>query len=193
MGLAATLVAAAPSSAEAVSPNLDPQHTRSAVRLGSLTSLAAQRILLGDKVAAAKFGTDQPIDDPSRERHELDAVAAMAAREGVDTDASVRFFRAQIEANKVVQRGLYALWTEHPGLRPGERPDLGGEVRPRLDQLTTEIVRELKATQEVRAAAGCRELLANSRLSAEVRFRLDALHRRALTIALRPVCACASG
>jgi hypothetical protein len=99
----------------------------------------------------------------------------------------------QIEANKVVQRGLYALWTEHPGLRPGERPDLGGEVRPRLDRITTEIVRELKATQEVRAAAGCRELLADSRLSAEVRFRLDALHRRALTIALWPVCACASG
>jgi hypothetical protein len=53
-------------------------------------------------VAAAKFGTDQPIDDPSRERHELDA---------------------------------------------------------------------------------------NAKLSAEVRFRLDALHRKALTIALRPVCA----
>jgi chorismate mutase-like protein len=112
MGLAATLVVVAPSSAEAVTPNLDPQHTRSAVRLGSLTSLAAQRILLGDKVAAAKFGTDQPIDDPSRERHELDAVAALAAREGVDPDASVRFFRAQIEANKVVQRGLYALWAD---------------------------------------------------------------------------------
>ena len=189
---AAVLAAAAPSSAEAVTPDLDPQHARSAVRsgsLGPLTALAVQRILLGDKVAAAKFGTDQPIDDPVRERQELDAVAAMASRAGVDPDASVRFFRAQIEANKVVQRGLYALWTEHPELRPGERPDLDGEVRPELDQITTEIVRQLKATQEVRAdTAGCRVLLLEAQLAAEVRFRLDALHRKALTVALRTVC-----
>ena len=183
-----------PCSAEAVTPNLDPQPARSpsvrpgsAGALGPLTSLAVQRILLGDKVAAAKFGTDQPIDDPLRERQELDAVAALASREGVDPDASVRFFRAQIEANKVVQRGLYALWTEHPELRPGERPDLG-EVRPELDHLTEEIMRQLKATRDVRAA-GCREALLDAKLSAEIRFRLDALHRAALTVALRPVCA----
>ena len=175
-----------------MTPNLDPQHARTTVRpgsLGPLTALVVQRILLGDEVAAAKFGTDQPIDDPVRERQELGAVAAMASREGVDPDASVRFFLAQIEASKVVQRGLYALWTEHPELRPGERPDLGGEVRPKLDRITTEIVRQLKATQDVRAdPAGCRVLLLEAQPAAEVRFGLDELHRKALRVALRTVC-----
>lgn len=41
-----------------------------------LVDLAAQRVLVGDKVAAAKFGTDQPIDDPAREQQILDSVAA---------------------------------------------------------------------------------------------------------------------
>jgi chorismate mutase len=190
---AAMLVAAVPSSAEAATPNLDPQHAQSAVRpgsLGPLTAVAVQRILLGDKVAAAKFGTGRPIDDPVREQQELDAMAAMASREGVDPDASVRFFRAQIEANKVVQRGLYALWTEHPELRPSERPDLATEVRPELDQITAEIMRQLKATRAVRAdTAGCREMLLEAQSSAELRFGLDALHRKALTVALRSVCA----
>jgi chorismate mutase len=191
---AAMLVAVAPSYAEAATDSQQPV-TQSSIRsgsagaLGPLTDIAVQRILLGDKVAEAKFGTDQPIDDPAREQQELDAVAAMASREGVDPDASVRFFRAQIEANKVVQRGLYDLWTRHPELRPSERPDLATEVRPALDQITTEIIQQLKATQDVRVAAGCRGLLLDAKLSAEVRFGLDALHRKALTVALRPVCA----
>ncbi|WP_221640120.1 chorismate mutase [Actinoallomurus bryophytorum] len=208
---AATLVALAPSSAEAAIPNLDPHSAPSAVRpgsagalgpladiavrpgsagaLGPLADIAVQRILLGDKVAEAKFGTDQPIDDPAREQQELDAVAAMASSEGIDPDASVRFFQAQIEANKVVQRGLYALWTKHPELRPSERPDLATEVRPELDQITTEIIQRLKATQDVRGdTARCRSLLLDAKPSAELRSRLDALHRKALTVALRSVC-----
>jgi len=44
--------------------------------LSDLVALAAQRIGTGDVVAAAKFGTPQAIDDPAREKQELDAVAA---------------------------------------------------------------------------------------------------------------------
>ena len=197
MGTAATatLVAVAPAHAEATAPNLDPPQPVSAVRpgsaaaLGPLTAIALQRILLGDKVAEAKFGTDQPIDDPVREQQELDAVAAMAGRAGLDPDASVRFFQAQIEANKLVQRGLYALWSQHPELRSSERPDLATEVRPKLDRITAEIMQQLKATQDIRKdTVGCRVLLMDAKLSAELHSRLDALHRKALTVALRPVC-----
>ncbi|MFB9833009.1 gamma subclass chorismate mutase AroQ [Actinoallomurus acaciae] len=157
--------------------------------LGPLTSIAVQRILLGDKVAEAKFGTDSPIDDPAREQQELQAVAAMAANAGIDPDASVRFFDAQIEANKVVQRGLYALWTKHPELRPSERPDLTKDVRPKLDQITTEIIEQLKATRDTRKpTATCHLQLLQAQLSTELRARLDALHRRALKTALQPVC-----
>jgi chorismate mutase len=157
--------------------------------LGPLTDIAVRRLLLGDKVAAAKFGTGRPVDDPAREREELGSVAVLARNAGIDPDAGVRFFQAQIEANKMVQRGLHALWAAHPGLRPGERPDLAAEVRPELDRITTEIMRELRATRHVRGATEeCRVLLLRARLAVEPRVRLDTLHREALSVALRPIC-----
>ncbi|MFE0028718.1 hypothetical protein ACFWX1_47535, partial [Amycolatopsis sp. NPDC059021] len=60
-------------SATVAAPASAPAH-RAWGPLGALTDLAVQRILLGDKVAAAKFGTDQPIDDPVREQKVLDSV-----------------------------------------------------------------------------------------------------------------------
>jgi chorismate mutase len=75
-----------------------------------------------------------------------------------------------------------------PNLDP-QRPDLATSVRPKLDQITAEIMRQLKVTQDVRASAGCRVVLLEAQSSAELRFGLDALHRKALTVALRPVCA----
>ncbi|WP_414935532.1 chorismate mutase [Amycolatopsis sp. cmx-11-51] len=67
----------------------------------TLTEPAAQRVRIADKVAAAKFGTPSPIDDPVREQQILDSVAAKAPGLGLDSGGVVRFFRDQIEANKV--------------------------------------------------------------------------------------------
>ncbi|MFI6036147.1 chorismate mutase [Streptomyces sp. NPDC051315] len=57
-------------------------------------------------MAAATWGTDNPIDDPAREQQVLDAVAAQAERAGADPEEVRRIFRDRIEANKIVQRGL---------------------------------------------------------------------------------------
>jgi chorismate mutase len=150
-----------------------------------LADLVSERITLADKVAAAKFGTGQPIDDPDREQLLLDRVRESSPAIELDADLSVRFFRDQIEANKLVQRGLYELWTDHPELRPGERPDLATEVRPELDRLTGCLLRTLKAsvdrrerrpghgTDRIRPGGGSRGA--------------DALHWRALELALRSV------
>jgi chorismate mutase len=158
-------------------------------RLGPLTDLAVQRIMLGDKVAAAKFGTTQPIDDPAREQQVLDTVARMSVELGLDPAVSVGLFRDQIEANKVVQRGLFALWTEHPELAPTERPDLVTEVRPQLDRITRELLQELLETVDVRQPTPrCHAQLTVARVSANVIHRLDGLHRGALRVALGSVC-----
>jgi chorismate mutase len=154
-----------------------------------LTNLAAERILLADKVAAAKFGTTQPIDDPVREQQVLDSVATMSHSIGIDPAVSVQFFRDQIEANKVVQRGLYSKWEAYPELRPTHRPDLSTEVRPQLDQITGEMLQQLRATQAVRnAMPGCHVFLSNAGLSTERGYHLDGLHRASLKVALRSVC-----
>ncbi len=167
-----------------------PQHAAvTPAPLEPLTDLAAQRLLVSDEVAAAKFGTDKPIDDPVREQQELAEVRTRSAELGIDPDSAVAFFQDQIAASKVVQRGLYARWTKHPELRPTHRPDLVTEVRPKLDALTTEILQQLQATQSARRPTpSCRVDLLLSRVYVEVTQPLDHLHRQALRVALPSVC-----
>ncbi|MEV6910340.1 chorismate mutase [Amycolatopsis sp. NPDC051071] len=155
----------------------------------TLTDLAARRVEIADKVAAAKFGTPSPIDDPVREQQILDSVAAKAPGLGLDADGVVRFFRDQIEANKIVQRGLYARWTAHPGSRPPERPDLATEVRPVIDRLNAGLLAELAATSDARARPPCDVRLAVTVRLVDARHDLDRLHSGALGEAVRSACA----
>ncbi|MFC9768281.1 hypothetical protein [Rhodococcus jostii] len=58
--------------------------------LSALVDAAAQHILIADDAAAAKWGTDLPINDPPRERQFLDTVTAMAADKIWTLDSSLR-------------------------------------------------------------------------------------------------------
>ncbi len=157
--------------------------------LGPLTDLVVERLRVGDDVAAAKFGTGSPIDDPAREEQVLNQVRAQAAAIGLDPDAAAAFFRDQITASKVVQRGLFARWTAHPDEAPTTRPDLG-EIRTRLDRLTTDLLARLASTVDIRAErTPCTVQLVLATGSAVVLDRLDALHREALGTAVHSVCA----
>lgn len=156
--------------------------------LGRLTDLVIQRLRVGDEVAAAKFGTGKPIDDPVREGQELAQVRQDAVTLGIDPDATVRFFQDQITASKVVQRGLFALWTERPELAPVVRPDLT-VIRTELDALTTELLGQLVRARDVQRGPLCRVRLAEAKVTGEIFERLDRLHRRALSAALASVCA----
>lgn len=157
-------------------------------RLGPLTDLVIQRLLVGDEVAASKFGTDKPIDDPAREQQELAEVRQSAVALGIDPDAAVAFFRQQISASKVVQRGLFDRWTAHPDQAPTTRPDLN-QIREELDRLTTDLLDALVADQDVLSAGlACRVDLGLAALSGAVVHHLDGLHRRALHVALASTC-----
>lgn len=157
-------------------------------RLGPLTDLVIERLLVSDDVAASKFGTGSPIEDPVREQQVLDQVRRQAGEAGVDPDAAVTFFRDQITASKVVQKGLFARWTAHPEQAPTTRPDLA-QIRARLDRLTTDLLRRLKRTGHVRSKpAACTAQLALATATGAARQHLDALHRRALKTATHSVC-----
>lgn len=160
----------------------------SLVPLAALADLSGQRVQIADKVAAAKFGTTQPIDDPVREQQILDGVAAKAPGLGLDPAEAVEFFRDQIEANKVVQRGLYELWTAHPEQAPTERPDLPTEVRPVIDRLNAGLLDELAATSDTRARPWCGGGLAVAIVATDRRLHLDRLHERALRRSLDSAC-----
>ncbi|WP_285482775.1 chorismate mutase [Amycolatopsis sp. NBRC 101858] len=155
--------------------------------LWQLTDLAAQRVAIADKVAAAKYGTPSPIDDPVREQQIYDSVAARAPELGLDPADAVRFFHAQIEANKVVQRGLYARWDAHPSEAPTTKPDLG-EIRPVIDRLNTGLLTELSTSLAVRKARSCPKRQLVTAGVADVVHRFDLLHARALSEATSATC-----
>ncbi|MZD03750.1 gamma subclass chorismate mutase AroQ, partial [Streptomyces sp. SID5785] len=153
--LAAGLAAAFALGGAALPAAASPAPPPPARGLHDIAALAAERVELADQVAAAKYGTPAPVDDPARERQILDDVARRAAGLGLDSAWAQAVFRDQIEANKQVQRGLYARWDAHPGERPTERPDLAKEVRPALDRITTELLTALRAAAPARTSPSC--------------------------------------
>ncbi|MEU6390431.1 chorismate mutase [Streptomyces sp. NPDC046939] len=156
--------------------------------LGPLTDLVIERLRVSDDVAASKYGTDSPIEDPVREEQVLAQVRRKAEAAGVDPGAATAFFRDQITASKSVQRGLFERWAAHPEEAPTERPDLA-RIRERLDGLTTALLRELKETERVRERpVTCAVRLALAGGSGAAREHLDGLHRQALRTATGSVC-----
>ncbi|MGH3841653.1 MAG: chorismate mutase [Pseudonocardiaceae bacterium] len=153
----------------------------------ALTDVAAQRVQLADTVAAAKWGTDAPINDPAREQVVLDAVAAKSSQLGIDPVVARAVFTDQIEANKAVQYGLYSRWRAHPDQAPTTRPELG-QVRPILDRITDQLLAELKTTAQIRTAPSCAGQLTATRQRVEHTRHLDPLHEDALTRALSSLC-----
>jgi chorismate mutase len=155
--------------------------------LEPLTGLSAERVLVADQVAAAKYGTGQPIDDPVREQQVLDGVAGQARALGTDPDEVVRVFRDQIEASKVVQRGLYRLWDADPSKAPTSRPDLS-KVRVEISRISGELVQAIADSEATRTSPECGGLVRAAYVRTSQARRLDALHSLALERALPHVC-----
>ncbi|MDX3541357.1 chorismate mutase [Streptomyces europaeiscabiei] len=185
---ALALSGAVPAVAVSSSTSTPPRTAAGPRSLTVLTDLFADRLLVADKVAAAKYGTATPIDDPVREKAILDDVAGRAVGLGLDPDAVTAVFRDQIEANKLVQRGLYARWDAHPQERPTERPDLVKDVRPVLDRITTQLLTALQETESRRAGASCEPWLRVAAARSAFAHRLDLLHGEGLARALPSVC-----
>jgi chorismate mutase len=156
--------------------------------LGPLTDLVIQRLLVSDDVAASKFGTGSPIEDPVREAQVLEQVRTQAEASGANPDAAVAFFQDQITASKAVQKGLFARWTAHPEEAPTTRPDLA-PIREKLDRLTTALLQELKDTEHLRDnSRACTVQLTLASGSGAALEGLDTLHRQALGTATASVC-----
>jgi chorismate mutase len=155
--------------------------------LEPLVDLVAQRLETADTVAAAKFGTDSPIEDPAREKVVLDTASTKATDQGIDADEVRTVFADQIQASKAVQYGLYSRWTAHPNEVPTTKPELG-QVRPILDGITDALVRELAATVDLRNGSSCGTQLEGARQRVSDGEHFDALHSDAFDRALVSLC-----
>ena len=124
-----------------------------------LLGLVVQRLAVAPDVARTKWNTKAPIEDPIRERQIITAVGERAADYGVPRAFAERFFDAQIEASKVIQRAMHAEFTA-----AGRPPfptvvDLNADIRPILDRLTPELLRALGDALPVLARPGGRARL----------------------------------
>ena len=120
-----------------------PQGAPSAISLEPLRRLIEERLAVMPDVARYKWNTNSPIEDLPRERIIIDGLKADARALGVPESWAEIFFRAQIDAAKIIQREHFARWQRQGAVRFDAAPDLATVIRPRLDALTPRLLREL--------------------------------------------------
>lgn len=151
-----------------------------------VAELSAQRLLLADTVAASKRASGKPVEDAAREHSQLDRLGAQAASRGVSRDQSDAFFKAQIEANKLVQYRLLA----QPSRR--RQAAIGAidlePVRARLDEINQAMLDALAPALREARAEDCVLRAYQAQEQAARRHRLDALHRTALARSFGDIC-----
>lgn len=132
-------------------------HSQNAIdQLQPLMETSAQRLAIAEQVALAKWDSGTPIEDASREAQVIASAVKAGERRGLDQASVSNFFRAQIEANKLVQYTLLASWRRLGKAPDHTRVNLASTIRPRLDQIQTELITELASTAGIRASASCR-------------------------------------
>ena len=133
-----------------------------AVRLQPLVETSARRLSLAQEVAFAKWQTGTAVEDPPREEHVIASAVSEGKTEGLDPAIVYRFFRAQIEANKVVQSSLLSAWHRVGKAPDHQAKDLATTIRPQLDEIQKQLIEELVTTAPVRASSTCRLDLASA-------------------------------
>lgn len=138
-------------------------HSQAAIeRLQPLVEISTRRLAIAEQVALAKWDTHSAVEDTSREAEVITSAVKDGELRGLDPAFVSNFFRAQIEANKLVQYSLLADW-HRVGRAPAHRPiNLATAVRPELDKLQMELIGELAETRTIRANATCHEYVAKA-------------------------------
>ena len=137
-----------------------PQNTKD--KLQPLVETSARRLTIAEQVALAKWDSGAPVEDAAREAQVI--ASATKAGESRDLDPAwvSNFFRAQIEANKLVQYSLLAEW-RRAGKAPDHTPvNLALTIRPELDNVEAALIGELAETAEIRTNASCRTDIAKA-------------------------------
>lgn len=134
----------------------------SAQPLQPLVETSARRLVLAEQVALSKWDSGAAVEDAPREAEVIAGAVKAGKSKGLDEAAVADFFRAQMEANKVVQYSLLASW-RRAGQAPAHAPvDLVKTLRPQFDRLQAELITELAGTVTVRSSSSCPEQVAKA-------------------------------
>ena len=156
----------------------------------ALVASSAERLTIAEQVALAKWDSKGRVEDPPREAVVIDKAKEAGAARQIDADWVAAFFRAQIEANKEVQYAQLAAW-HRAGAAPAHQPvDLAHDIRPRLDMLQTQFIRQLAAAAPLRMAADCNAQVAQAvgNYAIDHNLELDSARVAALDRAMAGFC-----
>lgn len=152
--------------------------------LRPLLTTLNERLNIGDLVALTKWDSGKPIQDSPREVQVIANARTLATEHQLDAEDVAQLIAAQMEANKLVQYGLLAQWQAAGAAPDTPRPDLAKQIRPRLDELQTRLLRQYADFAPHRREPNCQALLAKARQG----LTHDALHDLALTRATGELC-----
>lgn len=129
--------------------------------VAALGRLMDERLSLMTEVARHKWNTKGAIEDLPREKKIIDGLKVEAAEQGLPVAWAERFFRAQIEAGKLIQHECFIGW-ERAGVEQfGNALELATMIRPRLDEINSQLLRVLALAWPVLAdPAQCRRIAA---------------------------------
>jgi chorismate mutase len=109
-------------------------------RLQPLVETSARRLLIAKQVALVKWDSGAAVEDLPREAQVIRDTVRDSDSRGLDSTSVSNFFKAQIEANKVIQYSLLADW-RRSGRAPAHAPiDLVATIRPELDRVQTALI-----------------------------------------------------
>lgn len=124
------------------------------VKLKMLVETSARRLTLARQIAFAKWDARSHVEDAAREADVMTAAVKAGQSRGLDRDFVSNFFKAQIEANKLVQYSLLATW-HRAGSAPFHPAINLTTVRARLDRLQEDLIIELADTAALRTGTAC--------------------------------------
>lgn len=116
--------------------------------VNTLLSLMRRRLELMEEVAIYKWVNKLPVSDPERERQLLDGLLQRAANQKIDPDLVRAFFQAQFAAARAYQEERMRKWNAPDRSMSFLRvPDLQSDIRPRIDQLSNDLLAALARIQ----------------------------------------------
>jgi chorismate mutase len=131
-------------------------------QLRPLVETSARRLMIAEEVALAKWRSGAPVEDTTREEQVIHGAVKAGEARGLDDASVAAFFKAQIEANKIVQYSLLADWRRHGDAPVHAAPQSIEAVRSELDQVQASLITELADTTSIRASATCRADMAKA-------------------------------
>lgn len=108
-----------------------------------LAALIDERLVWSTEVARYKWNTGAAIEDPPREQALLASLRDRATALGVAQGPVERFFVAQIEASKQLQRELHQRWRREHREKFSGIADLATVIRPGIDRVTGDMLQAL--------------------------------------------------